>query len=187
VIPVSAEIQENTVKTLKIFSVLAICFSLFLLAFSVQKIGTASADPGGGLLSKPAPTTLASGATSYTTSSNTSLPALNVFEYGSIQVQATVDVTGSQVLTVIPQFTNQPSVNCAVATGWFTATQPLVFATSDITPTTSFVNESFTITGDGSAAREVPTQGRCFRLMLDFSAAGQVYTPTVYVRPVNRY
>ncbi len=174
-------------KHIKQLSVLALCAALVLLSVSLLPQGTAQADRGGGLVSKPAPTTLASGATSYTSAVNTSLTPLNVFDYGSIQIHATVDVTGSQVITVVPQFSNQPSVNCAVATNWFTATVPLVFATSNVTPTTSFVNESFTITGDGSAAREVPTQGRCFRLQLNFDSAGQVYTPTVYVRPVNRY
>lgn len=174
-------------KHLKALSILALCAALALFSFSLLPQGTAQADRGGGLLLRASPTTLASGATSYTTSANTSLAALNVFDYGSIQIQASVDVTGSQVITFTPQFSNQPSVNCSAVTTWFTATAPLIFATSNITATTSFVNESFSITGDGTGGREVPTQGRCFRLSMDFSAAGQVYTPTVYVRPVNRY
>lgn len=171
----------------KVLLVFALALALGLLAFSLLPQGAAQADRGGGLLLKASPTTLAAGATSYTTTANTDLAELNVFDYGSIQIQASVDVTGSQVITVTPQFSNQPSVNCSAVTTWFTATAPLVFAASNLTATTSFVNESFSITGDGTGGREVPTQGRCVRLSIDFSAPGQVYTPTVFVRPVNRY
>lgn len=174
-------------KYTKVLLVFALALALGLLSFSLLPQGTAQAERGGGLLLKATPTTLASGATSYTTTANTVLTAINVFDYGSIQIQAAVDVTGSQVITFTPQFSNQPTVNCSAVTTWFTATAPLIFATSNITATTSFVNESVSITGDGNVGREVPTQGRCFRLSMDFSVPGQVYTPTVYVRPVNRY
>lgn len=194
-------------KTLKAVSVLAVCAALALFVVSVMPIGSAQADAGGGLVNKSYVTTLSTGV-SYTTTGNTGLSTLNVFDYGAVQIHVQNAVTGTQVLTVTPQFSNQPTpLSCSAVTSWYTATEYTIYPAYTVTSqvvtstgtltattststgalTTSAVNAQFTVSGSDVAAREVAITGRCFRVKLDFSAAGQVYTPTVYVRPINRY
>lgn len=184
--------------------VICLALGLLILAGAALQPGTAQADPGGGFVTKANPIVVAAGATGYTATTNLSLTTVNVFDYGAVQIQAGQVVTGAQVLTVIPQFSNAPTLNCGSATSWFTATQYQIYpaytvasqvvtetgalttSTSTGSLTTGSVDLSFTVTGSEVVGREIPVSGRCLRLKLSFSAAGNTYTPTIYVRPVNR-
>jgi hypothetical protein len=162
---------------------------LALVSLALGPVGPVNADPGDGLITKSVAQTLAAGATAYTTTNNTALNTFNIANYGAVQIHVANVVTSTQVLTVVPQFSNAPlsaSGSCSSVASWFTATTPLVYAASNITPTLGVVDTSFTVTASGVAGREVPVLGQCFRIKLDFSAAGQSYTPTVYIRAVNR-
>jgi len=189
---------------------LVVFVALGVMALVLGPVGSVSADPDGGIVSKSTARTLAAGATAYTTTGNVSLSTLNVGAYGSLQIQVADVVTDSAVLTVVPQFSNEPANattgSCSAVTGWFTATEYVpyvaytvssqtVTATGILTSATSVSTGSmtegnnalsFTVTGSQIAGREIPIQGQCFRLKLNYSAAGQTYTPTIYIRAVNR-
>ena len=199
-------------KKLSLLAIALVVFAaLGVMSFAFGSVGQAAADPAGGILSRSTARTLAAGATGYTSTTNTALSTLNVGAYGSLEIQvANVVVTQSMVLTVVPQFSNEPpnatTGSCSAVTGWFTATEYVpyvaytvssqtVTATGILTSVTSVstgsltssnVNDSFTVTGSQIAAREIPIQGQCFRLKLALDTAGATYTPTIYVRAVNR-
>lgn len=160
-------------------AVTVILLGLLFLPFGLL----AKADNLGGVSKQGTIIVLASGTTSYATSSN--LSGASVVDYGSVQIQATVDVTGSQVFTVTPQFSNDPAT-CANATNWFTASEYQIFESDAATDTlvTDYEPLSFSITGDGTAAREISAQGRCLRV--NVASSSGTFTPTIYVRPLNR-
>lgn len=107
-------------------------------------------------------------------------------DYGSAQIDLTIDVTGSQQITLIPQYSNQPVV-CTSVTQWFTATD-YVYTTAQLTNTvqSAALVPSFSQSGDGTVGREVSVYGRCLRFKLVTDSVGQVFTPTIYVRLVDR-
>jgi hypothetical protein len=106
-------------------------------------------------------------------------------------------VTGSQIITVTPQFSLQ-DVGCSAVTQWFTPTtymnyQPYSVSSNSNTITETVgpwqaapVVEQFTVTGSNVAQREVSAGGTCFRAKIEFSNAGQSYTPTLVIRALNR-
>lgn len=143
----------------------------------------ARADELGGITKQSTIVTMAAGATGYTSAQN--LAGISVAEYGSVQIQLTSDVTSTQVVTLTPQFSNDSAV-CASATNWFSAAEYQVFESDAATDTLVTDSETmlFTITGDGTAGREIPALGKCFRVNLGISA--NTFTPTVQVRLLNR-
>jgi hypothetical protein len=157
---------------------------------------SARADGLGGVIVSNVYPPLLSGTTRYTTSQVTSLTA-NTASYGSVQIMLRNVVTGSQTITVTPQFSLQ-DVPCASVSQWFTATtyqyyQPYSIATSSTTLTETIgawqatsIAEIFTVVGSNTAAREIGIQGQCMRVHLSFSNPGQAYTPTLVIRALNR-
>jgi hypothetical protein len=139
---------------------------------------------------------LLTGTTRYTTSQVTS-PAVSIASYGDVQIMLKSVVTGSQTITVIPQFSLQ-DVSCASVTQWFTSTtyqsyQPYSIASNGTTITETVgawqgtpVDEIFNVSGSNVGSREISTKGQCMRVLLKFSNAGQSYTPTLVIRAVNR-
>lgn len=164
-------------------SVLLIFTTVLLLSLLFLPATGFLAKADGGITKQSTIFTLASGGTNYTSAQN--LAGVSVAEYGSVQVQVTSDVTSTQVVTVTPQFSNDPVV-CTSATNWFNATEYQIFESNAATDTLVTDSEAllFTITGDGTAGREVSAQGKCFRVNLGISANS--FTPTVYVRLLNR-
>ncbi|HLF28219.1 MAG TPA: hypothetical protein VJG32_17960 [Anaerolineae bacterium] len=189
----------------------AMVFGVFA-GVSLASVRTAGADGGvtGYTLS-----TLAAGTTRYTTTVTYITSTVSVPNYGAVDVQLTIDTTGTQVLTLVPQFSLAPTTQtCAQASQWFTATSTVIDTASatevgttvavtetegSLYPVTTTIDSAWTYTlgstdivhsmaqtGDGSIGREFPVFGRCFRAKLIFSAAGQWYTPTIWLRYVNR-
>lgn len=166
-------------SVLLIFTTVLLLSLLFLPATGFL----ARADNLGGITKQSTIFTLANGGTNYTT--DQTLTGVSVAEYGSVQLQATSDVTSTQTVTVTPQFSNDPAV-CTSATNWFTASEYQIFESNAATDTLVTDSESLllTITGDGTAGREIPVLGRCFRVTLAVSANS--FTPTIYARALNR-
>lgn len=124
--------------------------------------------------------------------------------YGLVQIQAAVVMTYMDAMTVTPMFSNQP-VGCASVTsptGWFEAEEYVpyvnesrvviasgeetVTVTSTVTSgvvTQGVVTYTFSVLTTTAKGREVPALGRCFRLKME---GPPVFTPTVYIRLVNR-
>jgi hypothetical protein len=90
---------------------------------SVQASGLPSDQ--GGLINASVYPPLLTGATRYTTSLVTS-PAVSIASYGDVQIMLSNVVTGSQTVTVTPQFSLQ-NLACASVTQWFTATTPTTY------------------------------------------------------------
>jgi hypothetical protein len=223
-----------------------------LLPGRAPAIETAQASGLNGLTGSSVYPPLLNGTTRYTTSLVTS-PAVSIASFGEVQIMLSNVVTGSQTVTVTPQFSLQ-NLACANVTQWFTATslstyQPsamgTITSTANITsalnvasstisntavvtsglaisgtlittntttitvtltggtlytttngvtltmlsagaPSLIALPETFSITGSGSDAREISVQGQCLRVQLEFSNAGQSYTPTLTIRALNR-
>jgi hypothetical protein len=152
--------------------------------------------------------------TRYTSTQTASAAGVDVGTYGSVEIQTMATVTGSFTLTITPQFSNQP-VPCSSASYWVDAFAEqvvpslsrsiVITASADGTITTTVHMTSTTVDTTGSLERqslsmvttgalsngvntvelrELPTQGRCFRVKLTSNA--NVFTPTIYLRMVNR-
>jgi hypothetical protein len=150
----------------------------------------------------------------YTSTQTANATGVDVGLYGSVEIQTLATVTGTAVVTITPQFSDQP-VGCSTVTSWVNAFDEQVIPTSsrtttvvahsDGTITTTVVLTSTTVDTSGILARqtlsmatsgtvvtgantielrEFPTQGRCFRVTVQSTAT--VFTPTVYLRLVNR-
>lgn len=150
----------------------------------------------------------------YTSTQTASATGVDVGLFGSVEIQTLATVTGTATITITPQFSNQP-VACSVVTSWVDAFDDQVLPTSSRTTTivansngtitTTVILTSTTVDISGALARqtlslvtsgsvvtgantielrEMPTQGRCFRVKLTSDAT--VFTPTVYLRLVNR-
>lgn len=159
-------------------------------------VPTARADALGGIVGSNLYAPVLDGRHGYTTSVTYS-SAVGMAGFGSVQIMLNSVVTGSQTITVTPQFSMQ-DLPCASVTQWFSSTtylpyQPYAIVSSATTVTESVgawmttpVIDQFSVTQSGVAQREVSAQGQCLRVRLEFSNAGQVYTPTVAVRALNR-
>jgi hypothetical protein len=172
--------------------------ALLSMANPTASIQTASAEGGpiGGVINENQYAPLLAGTTRYTTSLVYSPPAVTK-GFGSVQIMLNSIVTGSQTITVTPQFSLQGTA-CPSVTQWFSATtylyyQPYSIATSSTTLTETIgawqatpLIEQFVLTGPGTKGREVSIQGQCMRLQLQFSNPGQSYTPTLVIRALNR-
>ncbi|CAG0933608.1 hypothetical protein TFLX_03129 [Thermoflexales bacterium] len=185
----------------KTFATVLFAVAMTLLSVSILQgdkptvVLPAKADGLGGVINESLYAPLLSGQR-YTTSLTYSNPA-DVSGFGSVQIMLSAVVTGSQVITLTPQFTLQ-GVACAAVTQWYSATsyiyyQPYSISTSSTTITETVgawqetpVIEQFSLTGSGSKAREISIQGRCMRVQLAFSSSGQSYTPTVVIRALDR-
>jgi hypothetical protein len=187
------QVLLSTAVTLAlVFAVVA----LVTVANPMAPADRALADGLGGILGQQKFTPLIAGTTRYTTSVIYSSAAY-VGNYGSVQIMAANTVTGSQVITVTPQFSLQ-DVTCSNVTQWYSATsylpyQPYSIVSSATTVTetvgawsTTPVVEQFTVAGSNVGQREVSATGTCFRAMVQFGNAGQSYTPTLVIRALNR-
>jgi hypothetical protein len=163
---------------------------------SVPTVPPARADGLGGVIGEANFAPLLDGTRRYTTSLSYSNP-VDLKGFGSVQIMLNAVVTGSQTITVTPQFSLQP-VACSAVTQWFTATtylyyQPYSIATSSTTLTETIgawqatpIIDLFTVTGSRTVGREISIQGQCLRVQLQFSNSGQAYTPTIVVRALDR-
>lgn len=143
----------------------------------VALIALPAATPVGGITRWSHPITVADGATGYSGASATT-DAVDTNGYGAVQVHAVNTISGTIPLTVVPQFSNQP-VSCSAATSWFTGSLSSEFALNDVVPLT------VTVPAASAEGREIPTLGRCLRFSLVPSST-TLFTPTVYIRFVNR-
>lgn len=164
-------------------SAVGACGLLLILSGLLSLAAQPAEADGGGLISKTQPVTISAGSP-YTIATVNTLGTL-VYDYGSVQIMAGVDVTGSQIVTVTPQFSNVPAISCSSVTRWFDAK---VYAAYPDGSSLAWggVTEQLVFSGAGSDGFEVLTLGRCFRLKLEFDSAGQVFTPTIYLRTLNR-
>jgi hypothetical protein len=156
----------------------------------------AQADGLGGVTGSSLFPPVLDGRRGYTTSVTYS-SAVYVAGFGSVQIMLNSIVTGTQTITVTPQFSLQ-DLPCASVSQWFTATtymyyQPYSVATNSNTVTETVgpwtaapVNDEFALTRSGVVQREISAQGQCLRVVLSFSKPGQTYTPTVVIRALNR-
>jgi hypothetical protein len=156
----------------------------------------AQADELGGVTGSSLFPPVLDGRRGYTTSVTYS-SAVYVAGFGSAQIMLNSIVTGTQTITVTPQFSLQ-DLPCASVTQWFTSTtyqyyQPYSIATSSTTLTETIgawqgtpITELFNVSGSTVGSREISTKGQCMRVMLTFSKAGQSYTPTLVIRALNR-
>jgi hypothetical protein len=183
-------------RTLRVtVSVLVVAVVLLGLTVALATSQPARADEGGGITGVSNAVTVLDGATAYTTSVNSD--AFDARYYGSVQVMAVADVTGTQTMTVTPQFSLE-NVSCSRAAQWFTSTSYIAYQPYSVltysgsvtltlgTPTAVTLPDWFAITGAGVAGREVSNGGLCFRAAVTFSDEGQTYTPTIVVRGLNR-
>lgn len=221
----------NTRWVRVLIAVVAVLAMLTAVSVAVNTAAPAQADgsPSGGITGASNAVTVLDGTTAYTVGVNSD--AFEARYYGSMQVMAAVDMTGTQTITVTPQFSLQ-NLPCGQVTQWFnatsyvsyqpaaattvTATEPatatetiatglevsgtLVTTTTNWITTTNWFTSSlapgdltraalsdlFTLTGSGTAQREVDSGGLCFRASLTWSNSGETYTPTIVVRGVNR-
>ena len=188
--------KANTILlTVLVALVGVLVFSGFTLGAG-QAIPAAQADSLGGIIGSNLYAPVLDGRRGYTTSVTYS-SAVGMAGFGSVQIMLNSVVTGSQTITVTPQFSMQ-DLPCASVSQWFSSTtympyQPYSIVSSATTVTESVgawtttpVIDQFSVTRSGVAQREVSAQGQCLRVRLEFSNAGQVYTPTVAVRALNR-
>jgi hypothetical protein len=165
----------------------------------------------------------------YTSTQTASATGVDVGLFGSVEIQTLATVTGTFVVTITPQFSDQPVV-CSAVTSWVnafdeqnipttsrtttvatsldgTVTVSLITTTNAITSVSYVTNTTTSTTVDTSGTlarqtlslvtsgtvaagantielRELPTQGRCFRVNVQSTAT--IFTPTVYLRLVNR-
>jgi hypothetical protein len=127
--------------------------------------------------------TLYDGSTGYTTTEAS--PVRLSAPFAHVQIQGHLVSTG--VMTITPQFSLEP-VGCTAVTDWFSATETLLYADSDTTPTVAAIGSvanQLVISGTGSVFREVDVGGRCMRVKLETSTV-KSYTPTVYMRLINK-
>jgi hypothetical protein len=143
----------------------------------------AAADSGGGIISNTQPVTISAGSP-YTVATVNTIGML-VYGYGSVQIQASIDVTDAQAVTVTPQFSNVPALSCSSVTRWFDAKVYAAYPTGSSLAWGGVV-EQLVFAGDGNDGLEIPALGRCFRLQLTFDSVGQTFTPTLYLRTLNR-
>lgn len=119
--------------------------------------------------------TVLDGSTQYTTTDYTD--GYLVGAYGHIQIQSNVEVTDTGTVTITPQFSNEP-VGCGAVSDWVAVTD------FDYYPDESTSTAQIVIAGDGGGALDMMALGRCVRLAMETS--GDYYTPTVYLRRINR-
>jgi hypothetical protein len=167
-----------------------------LLPGRAPAIETAQASGLNGIIGSSVYPPLLNGTTRYTASLVTS-PAVSIASFGEVQIMLKSVVTGTQTITVTPQFSVQ-DIACASVTQWFTSTTYMPYQAYSIVSSATTVTESvgawtttplldqFSVSGPNVAAREISVQGQCMRVQLAFSNAGQSYTPTLTIRALNR-
>lgn len=172
--------MKKAFRVVSTVAIAAIAMALILTTFSETVAQSAGGD---GVTSWTGIFSLNAAGASYTVT--TDLGAVYAADYGSAQIDLTLDVTGSQQVTLVPQFSNQP-VACASVTQWFTATDYLAGVVATNTTGYTAVTPSIAVTGDASAGREVTVYGRCMRVRLVPTNVNEVFTPTIYVRLIDR-
>ena len=182
-----------------ILSTVTVAVMALIAVMALVAVGnpqSASADTPGGILVQQKFAPLLSGTVAYTTSPKYSATAY-VAQYGSVNVMVADVVTGSQTITVTPQFSLQDAP-CGSVTQWFTATDYVNYQPYSVSTSSTLVTETlgawqalpmvarFTIMGSNVGEREFSAQGTCMRVKIDFSDTNQSYTPTVIIRALNR-
>ena len=111
---------------------------------------------------------------------------VTAWDYVNIHVKNVV--TGTQVLTITPMFSNETGVACSGVSDWYTATdyQHLLGSTDLLSATLLALSKTyvFTIAGNDQTARSVPVTGRCFMINLTLEP-DETYTPTYWLRLYN--
>jgi hypothetical protein len=120
-------------------------------------------------------TTVLNGSTAYTTTAYTD--GYLVGGHGHIQIQSAVDLSATGTVTVAPQFSNEP-VGCGAVSDWVTVTD------YDYYPDESTSTAQMVLADGESGAIDMMILGRCVRLAMETS--GDHYTPTVYLRWIDR-
>jgi|GEM_PF-1666036 hypothetical protein len=165
---------------------------LLLLAVAYLAVPSAPTPADAAAVTSYQSLTLLDGSTAYTTTTYT--PAYLSGGYGQITLQVNNDVSGTNTITITPQFANDLLACSANNKDWADATVSGVFAgvsTVTVSTTTTITTSPVafgvlpvyqTLTGDGATLVGFPTQGRCFRVKLTTSTT---FTPTVYARMEN--
>lgn len=142
--------------------------------------------------------TMLDGATAYTTTTYTSAYLVGV--YGEVALQINDDVSGTNTITVTPQFSME-SV-CSSATDWVDAAVTAVYPAETASVTVSTLNTNtltttltttnaltfdtvdvqFTVTGDDAETVRLAVSGNCMRVKLETATT---FTPTLYAWLVN--
>lgn len=177
-------------------ALIAAVFALVAVANPLTPAQRASADSLGGIINQQKYPALLAGTQAYTTTPKYS-SAVYVDGWGSVNVMVANVVTGSQTITVTPQFSLQDAA-CTSVTQWFTATSYMAYQPYSVSSNSNTITETvgpwqmtpvveqFTVTGSNVAQREFSVPGTCMRVRLEFSNAGQTYTPTVIIRTIDR-
>lgn len=157
-----------------------------LAAILLAVVFLAAFVPTGSFILQYAPVQATFASTSYTSTQTATSTPVDLGRYGSIQIQTSVVVTGSQVTTIVPQFSNE-LVPCSLVSTWVTATEQVIYtaALSGTTsaPTMADVLLSYSLTGSTADNREMIVLGRCFRLSITSTGT---FTPTGYLRFLMR-
>lgn len=110
---------------------------------------------------------------------------VTAWDYVGIHVKNVV--TGSQLLTITPMFSNETGVNCSGVSDWYTATDYQHIQGADALSQTLLElskTYAFTIVGSDQTARSIPVMGRCFQIKLTLDP-DETYTPTYWLRLYN--
>ncbi|MBN1261085.1 MAG: hypothetical protein JXB35_10430 [Anaerolineae bacterium] len=110
-------------------------------------------------------TTLAGGTTAYTTTAYSTAYLSGAYGLAQVHGLSATSLTTTTV-TYTPQFSNQPTTSCSSISNWFDA------------------STAITATSTANTGAEYSVVGRCFRVKMTVSSG--TYTPTVYVRFLNR-
>jgi len=143
---------------------LSVVLALVLLAVALLMPASQAAPVAADAVIGSSVVTMLDGDTVTATTYSAGFLSLN---YAHAQVQAISGgaITTTGLVTVTPQFSNQP-VSCGSVTSWFNA------ATTTV------------VTGPGSSGAEYTILGRCMRVKVESTASA--FTPTVYTRFVNK-
>lgn len=131
---------------------------------------------------------LMDGTTSYTETATSSTYSVNSYDKVYLQVHSVI--TGSGTITVTPQFSSDYGA-CSAARYWATAMEYVIAQNPAVTDAVSMATDAesyaFTVTAGaaGGGVREIPIQGYCMRATVEFSAAPEVFTPTLMFRLVD--
>ena len=158
------------IKSVVIVSVMTI------VALVAVMLMVGMADPAGaGLLrvSSVGPSVVSS---AYTQTQTAYSVGTDLGSYGAIEIQTHVtSYTSTGTVTVQPQYSNQASTCSNSSVLWANGT--------------SYTYTSTTAAGVGDI-REIPLVARCFRVKITFADVltytNNTYTPTIYLRAVNR-
>ncbi len=184
-------------RIVKLVVVIMLAVTLMAVIAALWPSTVATADSAGGIIRWKSQTVL-SGTQSYMATDPVSTfetSAVYVGDYGALQYQIAVDVPddeilGPRIITWTPQFSIQPVGNCDAATAWFDGTVYQAYGDGAYYAPVVYAWEQSPMSARTSGSEiigfEAATVGACARLKFVIESTGDTFTPTVYLRMLNR-